>query len=111
MTLEAALAANTAALTRLADILSATPPAVAAAQPAPADEPKPAKAEKPVEVDTPEDKPVTYAEVADAVITLKETKGTTAAIEFLAAYGVKTAKHLKPEQWPDALAAAKKAVA
>jgi hypothetical protein len=47
------------------------------------------------------DKPVftEYQQVADEFLKLVKDKGRDAAIELLTAYGVKTAKELKPEQY------------
>jgi hypothetical protein len=47
------------------------------------------------------DKPVftEYQQVADEFLKLVKDKGREAAIELLSAYGVKTAKELKPEQY------------
>ena len=127
MSLEQALAANTAAIEKLTALLAhpatvISPQPIGSAQPTPpadlpaaaaTDKPRrgrppaaasPAPAEQPkipASIDAPA---VKYEDVRAAVLGLAEKKGHTAAVAVLAGLGVKSAKELKPEQYAEALA-------
>lgn len=127
MSLEQALAANTAAIEKLTALLAhpatvISPQPIGSAQPtspadvgqAPAaDRPRrgrPPTAATPVPTEQPKSTPpadapaVKYEDVRAAVLGLAEKKGHTAAVAVLAGLGVKSAKELKPEQYAEALA-------
>lgn len=121
MSLEAAIQANTAAIQELVavwgkltaqavkvDKMPADAPVTAAGKPVKAApeaavEKAPPKAEKPA---APAAKPVAdYAPVGQAITAYAAANGRDATLEKLAAFGVKSGKELKPEQYADVLAA------
>ena len=125
MSLEQALAANTAALERLCALL-ANPPVVVQGDAPVALETlpgvpdtkaaKPAKAAKPIKVEAPkpaepEAPKVARKDVGDALMALAESKGRDAARALLARFDVKVLADAKPEQYPDIKAAAEKEMA
>lgn len=120
MSLEQALAANTAALERLCALL-ANPPVVVQGDAPVALEPEKPKAEKPAKAKPakaeapkpaePEAPKVARKDVGDALMALAESKGRDAARALLARFDVKVLADAKPEQYPDIKAAAEKEMA
>lgn len=113
MSLEAAIAENTAALKLLTEAIHAGRAAAAAKQAAPAGgaalPPKQAaeaaQREKPPAPPAEAGAaPITYDQVKTAVNALAKAKGRDAVIAALAKFGLAKATDAKPEQWPDLLA-------
>lgn len=116
MSLEIALAENTATMKQLIELLKGGIPA--AEEPkktrkprgeAPPEPEAPAAA-APAAPEPPAAPAVEYKAVADAITRLV-AKDRAAAVEILAGFGVKRGPDLKPEQWADALAQLKTALA
>jgi len=125
MSLEIAIAENTAAVRELIGILSkGIAPAAPASELAPVDAaPAPAKTEKktkpakeepkaeePASPPEPAD-PVTYEQVAAAITAVAAKHGRQGALDVLGRFGAKSGKELKPEQYAEVVAVAKSAVA
>ena len=115
MSLEIALAENTATMKQLIELLKGGIPA--AEEPkktrkprgeAPPEPEAPAAA-APATPEPPAAPAVEYKAVADAITRLV-AKDRAAAVEILAGFGVKRGPDLKPEQWADALAQLKAAL-
>lgn len=118
MSLELVIAENTATMKQLIELLKggAMP---AAEEPKKARKPRgeaPPEPENPkveakaLEPETPAAPAVEYKAVADAITRLV-AKDRAAAVEILAGFGVKRGPDLKPEQWAEALAQLKTALA
>lgn len=112
MSIEQALAENTAALhalTALLGKLGIVPPAAAAEPTAKVEKPKAEKpkAEKPAPAPAAEPAAAAtdYAPVGAAITAYAAANGREAAIAKLATFGVKSGKELKPDQYAAALAA------
>jgi hypothetical protein len=107
MSLEIALAENTATMRQLIELLKGGAIAPAAEEPKKARKPRgeaPPEPETPkVEAKEPEAPVVEYKTVADAITRLA-AKDRNAAIEILSSFGVKRGPDLKPEHYVDALA-------
>ena len=112
MSLETAIAENTAAIRELIAKLSAGPAIPqAASSPADtkvADAPKAEKAAKAPEAV--EEKPISYDTVKQLITNLVAAKGKEIAVKTLASLGVSKGPELKPEQYKDAVAALTKAL-
>lgn len=100
MTIEAALAANTAAVEKLTAILSGAGLAAKAEKPT-----KPAKAEKPAEAPpaaaAAEQPAPTYKDAANAVLKLSEVKGREAALELLKSFDATNLKGVDPSKYAE----------
>lgn len=93
MSLETALAENTAALRELIA-------ALAASRPAPSSEPAAAATlQASTEPAASPATPVSYQDVARAVVSYQRAKGTPAARERLAAFGIDALPKARPEQY------------
>lgn len=115
MSLEAAIAENTAALKLLTEAIHAGRAAAAAKQAAPAPAGGAALPPKAAAEAAQREKPpappaaagaaaITYDQVKTAVNALAKAKGRDAVIAALAKFGLAKATDAKPEQWPDLLA-------
>lgn len=111
MSLEQAIAENTAAMRELIAVLASAKaaPAAAAVEPAPK-KPAAKAAEKPAEAPKAEPKAnpqtgVDYAPVGAAITAYAAANGRDATLAKLAELGVKSGKELKPDQYAAALAA------
>lgn len=110
MSLETALAANTAAILKLVEVMTYQAPTFAPANTKmesdglpPIDNTAQTAAPSPVAAPV-QTKSIEYADLASLV--LSRVKGNRAAVlEALSAFGVKTAKELAPEQYAAAYAA------
>ena len=118
MSIEQALAENTAALHALTAVLAklgiappaqlARPaqdaaPAAKAEKPKPAAKPAPAPAPAPAAATKPAPAALDYAPVGAAITAYAAANGREAAVAKLALLGVKSGKELKPDQYADAL--------
>lgn len=110
MSLEQALAANTAAINALTAVLQGQgqQPAAKTAD-APKDAPKAttgkAKADKAAPAKK-EEPAVTYDQVKELILKVNQEKGRPAIEELLSGFGVKKGPELKPEQYAEFVAAA-----
>ena len=119
MSLEIALAENTATMKQLIELLKGGAMVPAAEEPKktrkprgeapPEPEAPKAKAAEP-EIETPAAPAVEYKQIADAITKLA-AQDRSKAVEILAGFGVKRGPDLKPEQWADALAQLQAALA
>ena len=122
MTLEQLLSENTAAMNRLADAFNSVTQFAAdfaqtnLGQLLHAEEPAATKVEEaPAEseaapIATPEDKPLSYDDVAQAVTALVKAHGRDKAAGVLAQFNAKTLKDVPQEKWAEVKAAAQAAM-